>query len=179
MGSKIIAQFVGCYVARKFPNVLLIDDDCLLPPNLPIVSDRLRGNIKCIGYIMKATGPDGSKGTLCQQAQDLEYKLSGLAKSFAGKVGSVTFPHGCMVLWDRELLLETFEKHPGFSVSEDWFFGHAARQSGSRITMCTSTFVETEVPSTIFFSDGGARGGFGEYVYVLQPTGPALTANLE
>ncbi|KAL8861826.1 MAG: hypothetical protein Q9178_001695 [Gyalolechia marmorata] len=162
MGSKIIAQFVGCYVARSFPNVLLIDDDCLLPPNLPIVSDRLRGNIKCIGYIMAATGPDGSKGTLCQQAQDLEFKLSGLAKAVAGKVGSVTFPHGCIVLWDRELLLETFDKHPGFSVSEDWFFGHAARQCGSRITMCTSTFVQTEVPSTIFFSDGGARGGFGE-----------------
>ncbi|KAL8784790.1 MAG: hypothetical protein Q9213_003770 [Squamulea squamosa] len=162
LGSKIIAQFVGCYVARKFPNVLLIDDDCLLPPNLPIVSDRLKGKVKCIGYIMKATGPNGSKGTLCQQAQDLEYKLSGLAKSFAGKVGSVTFPHGAIVLWDREVLVETFKKHPGFSVSEDWFFGHAARQLGCRIQMVTSTFVETEVPSSIFFSSGGARGGFGE-----------------
>ncbi|KAI4269034.1 MAG: hypothetical protein LQ337_007514, partial [Flavoplaca oasis] len=162
MGSKIIAQFVGCYIARKFVNVLLIDDDCLLPPNFPIVSDRMRGNIKCIGYIMRATGPDGSLGTLCQQSQDLEYKLSGLAKAFAGKVGSVTFPHGCIVLWDRELLIETFQRHPGFSVSEDWFFGHAARQLGSRITMCTATFVETEVPSSVFFSSGGARGGFGE-----------------
>ncbi|KAL8990755.1 MAG: hypothetical protein Q9169_008046, partial [Polycauliona sp. 2 TL-2023] len=162
MGSKIIAQFVGCYVARKFVHVLLIDDDCLLPPNLPIVSDRMRGNIKCIGYIMKATGPDGSLGTLCQQSQDLEYKLCGLTKAFAGKVGSVTFPHGCIVLWDRELLIETFQEHPGFSVSEDWFFGHAARRLGSRITMCTSTFVKTEVPSAVFFSTGGARGGFGE-----------------
>ncbi|KAL8712682.1 MAG: hypothetical protein Q9220_003214 [cf. Caloplaca sp. 1 TL-2023] len=162
LGSKIIAQFVGCFVARRFPHVLLIDDDCLLPPNFPIVSDRLRGNVKCIGYIMRATGPSGSKGTLCQQAQDLEYKLSGLAKSFAGKVGSVTFPHGCLVLWDRELLVQTFQEHPGYSVSEDWFFGHAARQLGSRIKMCTATFVETEVPSSVFFSTGGARGGFGE-----------------
>ncbi|KAL8932727.1 MAG: hypothetical protein Q9211_006155 [Gyalolechia sp. 1 TL-2023] len=162
LGSKIIAQFVGCYVARKFPYVLLIDDDCALPPNLPIVSDRLRGNIKCIGYIMKSVGEKRSKGTICQQAQDLEYKLSGLAKAFAGKVGSVTFPHGCIVLWDRELLVQTFQEHPGFSVSEDWFFGHAARQLGCRITMCTSTFVETETPSNVFFSSGGARGGFGE-----------------
>ncbi|KAL9591898.1 MAG: hypothetical protein Q9179_007259 [Wetmoreana sp. 5 TL-2023] len=162
LGSKIIAQFVGCYVARTFPNVLLIDDDCLLPPNLPIVSDRLRGNVKCIGYIMKSIGPEGSKGSLCQQAQDLEYKLSGLAKAFAGKVGSVTFPHGAIVLWDRELLVETFQKHPGFSVSEDWFFGHAARQLGSRIKMCTPTFVATETPSNLFRSSGGARGGFGE-----------------
>ncbi|KAL8737430.1 MAG: hypothetical protein Q9181_001676 [Wetmoreana brouardii] len=162
LGSKIIAQFVGCYVARTFPNVLLIDDDCLLPPNLPIVSDRLRGNVKCIGYIMKSVGPEGSKGSLCQQAQDLEYKLSGLAKAFAGKVGSVTFPHGAIVLWDRGMLVETFQKHPGFSVSEDWFFGHAARQLGSRIMMCTPTFVATETPSSLFRSTGGARGGFGE-----------------
>ncbi|KAI4119399.1 MAG: hypothetical protein LQ345_000707 [Seirophora villosa] len=163
LGSKIIAQFVGCYVARKFPYVLLIDDDCRLPPNLPIVSDRFKGNIKCIGYIIKSVGENGSLGTLCQQAQDLEYKLCGLAKDFAGRVGSVTFPHGCIVLWNRELLMRTFQEHPGFSVSEDWFFGHAARQLGSRITMCTSTFVETETPSTVFFSSGGARGGFGEY----------------
>ncbi|KAL8868199.1 MAG: hypothetical protein Q9174_005145, partial [Haloplaca sp. 1 TL-2023] len=115
LGSKIIAQFVGCYVARKFPNVLLIDDDCLLPPNLPIVSDRMRGNIKCIGYIMRSVGPEGTPGSLCQQAQDVEYKLCGLTKDFAGKVGSVTFPHGCIVLWDRELLIKTFEIHPGFS----------------------------------------------------------------
>ena len=162
LGSKIIAQFVGCYVARKFPNVFLIDDDCLLPPNLPIVSDRMRGNIKCIGYIMRSVGPEGTPGSLCQQAQDVEYKLCGLTKDFAGKVGSVTFPHGCIVLWDRELLIKTFEIHPGFSVSEDWFFGHAARQLGSRITMCTSVFVATETPSSVFFSSGGARGGFGE-----------------
>lgn len=164
LGSKIIAQFVGCYVARKFPHVLLIDDDCALPPNLPIVTERLKGNVKCIGYIMKVVGENGSLGTLCQQAQDLEYKLSGLAKAFAGKIGSVTFPHGCMVLWDRELLVQTFQEHPGFSVSEDWFFGHAARQLGSRITMCTSTFVETETPTHVFSNRGGARGGFGEYV---------------
>ncbi|KAI4246396.1 MAG: hypothetical protein LQ352_006414 [Teloschistes flavicans] len=162
LGSKIIAQFVGCHVARNFTNVLLIDDDCLLPPNLPIVADRLCGRVKCIGYIMASVGPEGSRGTLCQQAQDLEYKLSGLAKSFAGKVGSVTFPHGCIVLWDRELLVKTFQKHPGFSVSEDWFFGHAARQLGCRIKMATPTFVKTETPSSVFFSSGGARGGFGE-----------------
>ncbi|KAL8750616.1 MAG: hypothetical protein Q9184_006366 [Pyrenodesmia sp. 2 TL-2023] len=162
LGSKIIAQFVGCYVARRFPYVLLIDDDCLLPPNLPIVSDRMRGNIKCIGYIMKSIGERGSLGTMCQQAQDLEYKLCGLAKLFAGKIGSVTFPHGCIVLWDRELLVRTFQEHPGFSVSEDWFFGHAARQLGSRIIMCTSTFVATETPAHIFSNSGGARGGFGE-----------------
>ena len=55
-----------------------------------------------------------------------------------------------------------------FSVSEDWFFGHAARQLGSRITMCSAIFVETETPSAVLFSSGGARGGFGEMTIFKQ-----------
>jgi hypothetical protein len=168
VGSKIVAQFVGCYAAKGFKNVLLIDDDCALPPNFPIVSDRMTPMIKCIGYTIKSVGPESSRGTLCQQAQDLEYKISGIQRALAGYVGSATFPHGAISLWDREFLIQTFYKHPGFSVSEDWFFGHVARQLGSRITMCTSVFIETETPSAVFFSSGGARGGFGEMTIFKQ-----------
>ncbi|KAL8650147.1 MAG: hypothetical protein Q9210_003994 [Variospora velana] len=162
IGSKIVAQFVGCYVAKQFPNVLLIDDDCLLPPNFPIITDRFTLSVKCIGYTIKSVGPNSSKGTLCQQAQDVEYKRSGIQRAFAGKIGSATFPHGAISIWDREILIKTFQAHPGFSVSEDWFFGHVARQLGCRIQMCTAVFVETETPDAIFFSGGGDRGGFGE-----------------
>ncbi|KAK9418301.1 putative Glycosyltransferase family 2 protein [Seiridium unicorne] len=162
VGSKIVAQFVGAYAAEEFKYVLLIDDDCALPPNFPVVSDRIKGKVKCLGYTIKSVGPDSSRGTLCQQAQDLEYKLSGLQRAMAGKMGSCTFAHGAIALWDRQFLIQTFHEHPGFSVSEDWFFGHVARKLGSRITMCTSVFVETETPSAVFFSSGGSRGGFGE-----------------
>jgi hypothetical protein len=54
-----------------------------------------------------------------------------------------------------------------FSVSEDWFFGHTARKLGSRVTMCSSVFVETETPTSIFFSSG-SRGGFGEMTIFSQ-----------
>ncbi|KAL8642740.1 MAG: hypothetical protein Q9226_008474, partial [Calogaya cf. arnoldii] len=162
IGSKIVAQYVGCFVAKRFPSVLLIDDDCLLPPNFPVVSDRFTSTVKCIGYTIKSVGPNSSKGTLCQQAQDVEYKISGIQRAFAGKIGSATFPHGAISIWERELLIKTFEAHPGFSVSEDWFFGHVARQLGCRIQMCTAVFVETETPDAIFFSGAGDRGGFGE-----------------
>jgi hypothetical protein len=140
----------------------------------------------CIGYTIKSVGPRSSKGTLCQQAQDLEYKISGLQRALAGKIGSATFPHGAISLWNTAFLIETFRTHPGydklhelhssafaesrrrFSVSEDWFFGHAARKLGSRITMCSAIFVETETPSAVFFSGGGARGGFGEMTIFKQ-----------
>lgn len=168
VGSKIVAQFVGCYAAKAFKNVLLIDDDCALPPNFPIVSARMKGKIQCIGYTIKSVGPDSSRGTLCQQAQDLEYKLSGIQRAFAGYIGSATFPHGAISIWNTEFLIKTFHEHPGFSVSEDWFFGHVARKLGCRITMCTSVFVETETPSSVLFSSGGARGGFGEMTIFKQ-----------
>ncbi|KAI4850074.1 hypothetical protein E4T44_02961 [Aureobasidium sp. EXF-8845] len=168
VGSKIVAQFVGCYAAKEFKNILLIDDDCALPPNFPIVSDRLKGNVMCMGYTIKSVGPNSSKGTLCQQAQDLEYKISGIQRALAGKIGSATFPHGAISLWDREFLIKTFNKHPGFSVSEDWFFGHVARQLGCRTQMATSVFIETETPDAVFFSSGGERGGFGEMTVFKQ-----------
>ncbi|KIW05792.1 uncharacterized protein PV09_03002 [Verruconis gallopava] len=168
IGSKLVAQFVGGFAARKFKNVLIIDDECALPPNFPVVSDRLMDKIMCIGYTIKSMGPNSTRGTLCQRAQDLEYKLSGLQRAVAGKLGSATFPHGAISLWDRAFLLKTFYKHPGFGISEDWFFGHASRLLGSRITMCTSIFVETETPDSVFFSSGGARGGFGEMTIYKQ-----------
>ena len=105
----------------------------------------------CIGYTIKSVGPNSSKGTLCQQAQDFKYKLSGLQRVFAGKIGSATFPHEAISIRDRKLLIKTFETHPGFSVSEVWFFGHVARQLGCRIQMCTAVFVETETPDSMFF----------------------------
>ncbi|KAJ6140722.1 hypothetical protein N7497_011615 [Penicillium chrysogenum] len=154
IGSKIVAQFVGCYAAKDFENAVLIDDDCLLPPNFPIVSDRLKKNVKCIGYTIKSVGPNSSKGTFCQQAQDLEYKMSGLQP---------------ISLWNIEFLKQTFHEHPGFSVSEDWFFGDACRRLGGRITMCSQVFVETETPASVFWSgSGGSRGGFGEMTIFQQ-----------
>jgi hypothetical protein len=76
IGSKITAEFVGVVLAKEFKYCLLIDDDVHLPANMPIVTDRIsssreHGSTVCVGYSIKSTGPDGSKGTFIQQAQDL------------------------------------------------------------------------------------------------------------
>jgi hypothetical protein len=131
-GSKITAEFVGVMLAKEFKDCLLIDDDVHLPSNMPIVTDRIsssreHGSTVCVGYSIKSTGPDGSKGTFIQQAQDLEYKLSGLSRHFTGTYGSAIFPHGAIILWEREILEKLFWGHPGFKISEDWYFGHTCR----------------------------------------------------
>jgi glycosyltransferase involved in cell wall biosynthesis len=168
IGSKITAEFVGVALTSKYKYILLIDDDVHLPANLPIVTDRIQGNTKCIGYTIKSTGPNGSKGTLIQQCQDVEYKLSGLTRTFCGKYGSATFPHGAIILWERATLQSLFNVHPGYAISEDWFFGYSARASGCRIQFCSQVFVETETPPDLFFTSGPARGGFGEMTVFKQ-----------
>ncbi|KAJ5902332.1 hypothetical protein N7495_002860 [Penicillium taxi] len=135
VGSKLVAQFAGCHAAKEFEYVLLIDDDCALPPQLPYY---------------------------------LEYKMSGLQRAFFGKLGSATFPHGAISIWKTECLKMTFDDHPGFSISEDWFFGDSCRRLGGRIKMCSSVFVETETPPSVFFSGSGNRGGFDEMTIFQQ-----------
>lgn len=168
IGSKITAEFVGVALTHKYKYIMLIDDDVHLPPNLPLVTHRINEQTKCIGYTIKSTGANGARGTLIQQCQDMEYKASGLGRTFSGKYGSSTFPHGAIILWDRECLQNLFNVHPGFVISEDWYFGHCARASGCRIQFCSQVFVETETPPALFKSSSAARGGFGEMTVYKQ-----------
>ena len=173
MGSKFVAQFIGVQAAYRLPYVLLVDDDCLLPPEFPLHTERFKtgkklGAIKCVGYAIQSCGPQGSKGTFCQQAQDIEYKLSGLQRYFGGLWSSAIFPHGAISLWERELLLQCFKKHPGFTISEDWFFGYVSRTLGARIVMCTEVFVKTETPSYLLRRGKQGRGGYGETTVTEQ-----------
>lgn len=177
VGSKIAALFLGCQAAYRFPFCLLIDDDVSLPDNFPLVTDRIeigrrygRRNAltKCIGYALQSVGENGTPGSLCQQAQDLEYKLAGLTRSFFGRFGSATFPHGAISLWEREFLEECFIHHPSFQISEDWFFGLICRSLGGRVKMCSHVFVKTETPRNVIFAGNGIRSGYGEMTVVKQ-----------
>jgi glycosyltransferase involved in cell wall biosynthesis len=171
VGNKLVAEFVGVALASSYKYMLLIDDDVHLPSDLPIVTDRLKGSTKCIGYTIKSTGADGIKGTYIQQCQDMEYKVSGLTRVFCGKYGSATFPHGAIILWESKVLRDLFNVHPGYVISEDWYFGHAARSCGFRIEFCSQVFVETETPPAFFKSSAAVRGGFGEMTVYKQRFG--------
>lgn len=169
VGSKITAEFVGVALAGRYKYCMLIDDDVLLPANLPLPTDRFgsaEDKIACVGYTIKSVGTDSSRGTMIQQVQDIEYKLAGLAKVCQTHYGSVVFPHGAVALWRRDILEKIFHGHPGYHISEDWFLGHTARAAGYRMVMSSQVFVETETPPRLFPAwfgkKGGSRGGYGE-----------------
>lgn len=179
VGSKITAEFVGVAVARGYKYVMLIDDDVLLPENLPLPTHHFddcdaRNRVACVGYTIKSVGANSTRGTLMQMAQDLEYKVSGLAKVLQTHYGSVVFPHGAIALWRRDVLEKIFHAHPGYHISEDWYLGHTARAAGYRMVMSSEIFVETETPPSLFppifrrKGDGGSRGGYGEMTIYKQ-----------
>lgn len=158
----MVAQFVGCYVAKQFRNMLLIDDDCLLPPNFPIVTDRFTLSVKCVGYTIKSVGTSSSKGTLSQQAQDVEIQYEWDSASICWQDWISYLPSRS----DQYLgSLNAHQNVPGSS----GFLG----VGGLVLWTCCAPawlshpdvycrFVETETPDAIFFSGGGDRGGFGE-----------------
>jgi hypothetical protein len=39
---------------------------------------------------------------MIEQLQDLEYKLAGACKNVNARMGSCTFGHGAMILWDKK-----------------------------------------------------------------------------
>lgn len=178
IGSKIAAQYVGTAAAYRFRYCLLIDDDVALPDVFPLVTERIQlgqegdrhGNakVKCIGYTLEATDEEGQPGNLCQQAQNLEYKLAGLCRTFFGKLGSSSFPHGAICLWERPFLELCFQKHPGYRISEDWFFGLMCKKLGGRIQFCSQVFVKTAVPGQVLRGGKSERAGYGEMTVTAQ-----------
>lgn len=66
-----------------------------------------------------------------------------------------------IILWEREALQTLFSTHPGYVISEDWYFGYIAQQAGYRIDFCSQVFVETETPPCLLW-DSSSRGGYGE-----------------
>lgn len=128
--SKVAAQYVGVAAAHRFKYCLLIDEDIALPETFPIATELIENHgtgekaiqtpVKCIGYALEAASYDDD------QVLNLDYQLSSLPMTFFGKsgeVGSASFPHGTVTLWDRSLLQECFQRHPGYRTSPNWFLG--------------------------------------------------------
>ena len=154
-------------MAEKFNYILMIDDDVILPPDFPIVVDRFTDKVGCIGYSIESTGPNGEKGNIIQQCQDIEYKLSGLNKAFQAKLGSAIFPHGAIILWKRTVILKLFKIYPFYNISEECYFGLIGRKSGYRVDFCSQIFLKTDMPKNLFWPSGG-RGGYGEMTVFKQ-----------
>lgn len=148
IGSKAAAIYIGASITTT-EYVMQIDDDEHIDDqtNFPITNDT-----HCIGYTISAKSHDSTKNTnLIQQFQDIEYKSSGIIKSFEVMLGGTTqFMHGAMSLWRRSTIIECLKQHPAYQMSDDWFLGYVASKLGYPIVMSNSQFHTSDVPRKLF-----------------------------
>ena len=71
IGSKITTEFVGAHVTGRFKYILRIDDDVILPPNLPLATHVISPTVGSVSYCIRSVGENSTPGTVVQQWQDI------------------------------------------------------------------------------------------------------------
>lgn len=101
--SKITVEFIGMVLAVKYKYYMLINNNILLPANLPLPKYLFKDpnsskKVAYMGYTIKSIGANSSRSTLIQQVQHIKYKLAGLAKVFQSYYRSAIFPYSAVAL---------------------------------------------------------------------------------
>ncbi|MEO5970715.1 MAG: glycosyltransferase family 2 protein [Bdellovibrionia bacterium] len=150
-GNKSIAQYAGAIAAKDFKYILTIDDDVTLPDNFDFGTHMINDQVKAVCYPVRAiTGDD--KQSLLVEWQDIEYQNSDLAKIAESYFGGVLYPHGAGSLWEKETLKEVLRLHDTVFYAEDVKMGLALQKVGKSMSVCATSFLNTEAPTTLFGS---------------------------
>lgn len=153
IGSKNAAQFVGALAAREkgYKYVMTADDDVCMPKNFTAPTDLLDETFVAVAYPIKAMDAKCVSSLWVTAWQDVEYRLSGLAKLAEDRLCGVQFPHGAGWFVEINALIELLEKyHPMDFIAEDCRAGLGISKMGKGIRLDARCFLATEVPSTLF-----------------------------
>lgn len=153
IGSKNAAQFVGTLAARQkgYKYIMTTDDDVCMPKNFKPPIDLLDDKFVAVAYPIKAMDANCESSLWVTAWQDVEYRLSGLAKLAEDRLCGVQFPHGAGWFVEINALVELLEKHhPMDFIAEDCRAGLGISKMGKGIRLDARCFLATEVPSTLF-----------------------------
>ena len=161
VGSKTSAIYAGLKLTHNYKYVMQIDDDVYLNANM---SFPINDDTDIIAYTI---GVNINNNKIIEHLQDIEYKTAGISKAYKSYYGSDMFSHGAISLWRREVFLEVLEKHPMYSISDDWFNGYISNSLGYKLSVCDKDFILTDVP-TEFIMSSGRRAGYGNVTLFSQ-----------
>lgn len=151
IGNKNIAQYIGMKLAKDYKYCLVIDDDVILPENFDMGVELLNDKTKGVAYPLGAIASEGRNPSWLTKSQDIEYKLAGTCKQFQSDTSSVLYPHGAIALWEIEAFERLlYEQHDCIFYAEDVKCGIGASRLGYELRMHSASFINTEVPMTIF-----------------------------
>lgn len=153
IGSKNAAQMVGAMAARNkgYKYIITADDDVSMPKNFSPPTDLIDDVFKAVAYPLKAMDANCKSSLWLVAWQDVEYRLSGLAKLAEDRLCGVQFPHGAGWFVEINAFIELMEKHhPMDFIAEDCNCGLGFSKMNLGIRFDARSFLATEVPTTFF-----------------------------
>ncbi|KAJ1595783.1 hypothetical protein NDA14_003249 [Ustilago hordei] len=163
VGNKNIAQFVGAKAAAvlNLDYVLTIDDDVIVPANFAAPMHIISETVTAVCYPITAVDHRGDR-PLFVGWQDIEYKMSALAKMAESKMCSVLFPHGAASFWKRETMIAILRRHDLIYFADDVKMGLELQALGQRMGIDGSISFETVAPETFL---GPPTNGTANYYH--------------
>ncbi|EST09326.1 hypothetical protein PSEUBRA_000919 [Kalmanozyma brasiliensis GHG001] len=149
LGNKNIAQFVGAKAAAvlNLDYVLTIDDDVIIPANFAAPMHIINETTTAVCYPITAVDHKGDRPTFVGW-QDIEYKLSALAKMAEAKMCGVLFPHGAASFWRRDTMIRVLYRHDLVYFADDVKMGLELQALGEFMGIDASISFETVAPET-------------------------------
>ena len=149
VGNKNIAQFVGAKAAAvlDLDYVLTIDDDVIIPANFAAPMHIISPTVTAVCYPITAVDHKGDR-PLFVGWQDIEYKMSALAKMAESKMCGVLFPHGAASFWKRQTMIDVLRRHDLIYFADDVKMGLELQALGQRMGIDASISFETVAPET-------------------------------
>ncbi|GAC98054.1 hypothetical protein PHSY_005642 [Pseudozyma hubeiensis SY62] len=149
IGNKNIAQFVGAKAAAvlNLDYVLTIDDDVIIPANFAAPMHIISETTTAVCYPITAVDHKGDRPVFVGW-QDIEYKLSALAKMAESKMCGVLFPHGAASFWNRNTMIAVLRRHDLIYFADDVKMGLELQAIGERMGIDASISFETVAPET-------------------------------
>ncbi|KAJ9474530.1 hypothetical protein PHBOTO_005005 [Pseudozyma hubeiensis] len=149
VGNKNIAQFVGAKAAAvlNLDYVLTIDDDVIIPANFAAPMHIISETVTAVCYPITAVDHKGDRPVFVGW-QDIEYKLSALAKMAESKMCGVLFPHGAASFWNRNTMIAVLRRHDLIYFADDVKMGLELQAIGERMGIDASISFETVAPET-------------------------------
>ena len=149
VGNKTIAQFVGAKAAAvlNLDYVLTIDDDVIIPANFAAPMHIISETVTAVCYPITAVDHKGDR-PLFVGWQDIEYKMSALAKMAESRMCGVLFPHGAASFWKRDTMIRVLRRHDLIYFADDVKMGLELQALGERMGIDASISFETVAPET-------------------------------
>lgn len=148
--------------ATEVRQILILDDDVTLPDDMYFGTNLIRDRCRAVCYPIRPVHPHNfnlSKEfpmpttSFLVEWQYVEYQASDYAKLLQSAVGTCSYPHGAVSLWDADTLIECCRQHDTVFYADDLKMGWWLQTQGYELCMVPQSVVATAAPTAWFWND--------------------------